>query len=67
VSDVKIGVMANADSARAAVNVMTDAVNNLAKSVAQANNTPFEARGFEELRKRAVLGEPDSNAASFKA
>jgi hypothetical protein len=42
-SDVRIGVLANADSAKAAVNVMTNAVNDLAKSVARANNTKFKA------------------------
>lgn len=35
---MRIGVFANADSAKAAVNVMTNAVNGLAKSVAQANS-----------------------------
>lgn len=50
-SDVKIGITANAGSAKAAVNVMTDAVNRLAKSVAVANNTPFQAPGIEKASK----------------
>ncbi|MDE1141269.1 MAG: hypothetical protein PW999_16670 [Paraburkholderia tropica] len=50
-TDVKIGILAEADSAKTAVNVMTNAVNSLARSVAQANNTPFKAPGFEQAFK----------------
>lgn len=49
--DVKIGIGGNADAAKAVINVMTGAVNKLAKAVADANKTPFKAVGVEQASK----------------
>lgn len=50
-ADIKIGVGGDVGAAKAALNVMTAAANDMAKAIADANKTPFKAVGLEQAAK----------------